>query len=162
MDIYFPSDPRWNHDSISKCMRLDIGVGILQQACNKPARWAMPPPPPPNHQHLQARGQPEVTYLTLANQRLSCSQNTDTAMQSGHTNHNCAFKSTSISVNLGPIQWYQTREVFFGFSVCSHVYLLNYRSELAQIWRQDTGTIHDHNHTKKIYFNARAARNNGP
>ena len=40
--------------------------------------------------------------------------------------------------------------VFFGFSVCSHVYLLNYRSELAQIWRQDTDTIHDHNHTKKI------------
>ena len=23
------------------------------------------------------------------------------------------------------------------------------RSELAQIWRQDTDTIHDHNHTKK-------------
>ena len=40
--------------------------------------------------------------------------------------------------------------VFFGFSVCSHVYLLNYRSELAQIWRQDTDTIHNHNHTKKI------------
>ena len=39
--------------------------------------------------------------------------------------------------------------VFFGFSVCSHVYLLNYRSELAQIWRQDTDTIHDHIHTKK-------------
>ena len=35
--------------------------------------------------------------------------------------------------------------VFFVFSVCSHVYLLNYRSELAQ----DTDTIHDHNHTKK-------------
>ena len=33
--------------------------------------------------------------------------------------------------------------------MCSHVYLLNYRSELAQIWRQDTDTIHDHNHTKK-------------
>ena len=47
------------------------------------------------------------------------------------------------------IQWYQTREYFFGFSVCSHVYLLNYRSELAQIWRQDTDTIHDHNHIKK-------------
>ena len=41
--------------------------------------------------------------------------------------------------------------VFFGFSVCSHVYLLNYRSELAQIWRQDTDTIHNHNHTKKIF-----------
>ena len=40
--------------------------------------------------------------------------------------------------------------VFFGFSVCSHVYLLNYRSELAQIWRQDTDTIQNHNHTKKI------------
>ena len=39
--------------------------------------------------------------------------------------------------------------VFFGFSVCSYVYLLNYRSELAQIWRQNTDTIHDHNHTKK-------------
>ena len=38
---------------------------------------------------------------------------------------------------------------FFVFSVCSHVYLLNYRSELAQIWRQDTDTIHDHNHTKR-------------
>ena len=42
--------------------------------------------------------------------------------------------------------------VFFGFSVCSHVYLLNYTSELAQIWRQDTDTIHDHNHTKKKKF----------
>ena len=41
--------------------------------------------------------------------------------------------------------------VFFGFSVCSHVYLLNYRSELAEIRRQDTDTIHDHNHTKKIF-----------
>ena len=39
--------------------------------------------------------------------------------------------------------------VFLGFSVCSHVYLLNYRSELAQIWRQDTDTIHNHNHTPK-------------
>ena len=48
--------------------------------------------------------------------------------------------------------------VFFGFSVCSHVYLLNYRSELAQIWRQDTDTIHDHNHTKKnISMQVRAA-----
>ena len=52
--------------------------------------------------------------------------------------------------------------VFFGFSVCSHVYLLNYISELAQIWRQDTDTIHDHNHTKKKKINASAARNNGP
>ena len=56
---------------------------MLESSCNKPAR-PMPPPPPPHHQHLQARGQPEVTYLTLANQRLPCSQNTDTAMQSGH------------------------------------------------------------------------------
>ena len=48
--------------------------------------------------------------------------------------------------------------VFFGFSVCSHVYLFNYRSELAQIWRQDTDTIHNHNHTKKkISMQARAA-----
>ena len=37
----------------------------------------------------------------------------------------------------------------FGFSACSHVYLLNYRSELAQIWRQDTDTIYYHNHTPK-------------
>ena len=52
------------------------------------------------------------------------------------------------------INWLQCRPeskllVFFGFSVCSHVYLLNYRSELAQIWREDTDTIHDHNHTQK-------------
>ena len=39
--------------------------------------------------------------------------------------------------------------VFFCFSGCSHVYLLNYRSELAQIWRQDTD---NHNHTKKKIF----------
>ena len=42
------------------------------------------------------------------------------------------------------LQWYQTIIlVFWGFSVSSHVYLLNYRLELAQIWRQDTDTIHD-------------------
>ena len=40
-----------------------------------------------------------------------------------------------------------TECVFLDFSVCSHVYLLNYRSELVQIWRQDTDTIHDHYHT---------------
>ena len=59
------------------------------------------------------------------------------------------------------LQWYQTREYNFflgggggggvGFSVCSHVYLLDYMSELAQIWRQDTDTI-------KKYFNASAVR----
>ena len=48
--------------------------------------------------------------------------------------------------------------VFLDFSVCSHVYLLNYRSELAQIWRQDTDTIHDHCHTpKKISTQVRSA-----
>ena len=42
----------------------------------------------------------------------------------------------------------------YSFSVCSHVHLLNYRSELAQ---QDTDTIHDHNHTKKISMQVRSA-----
>ena len=37
-------------------------------------------------------------------------------------------------------QWYQTRSIIIA---CSHVYLLNYTSELAQIWRQDA--VHDHN-----------------
>ena len=50
---------------------------------------------------------------------------------------------------------------FFVFSVCTHVYLLNYRSELAQIWRQDTDTIHDHNHTNKKNFNASIMGRNG-
>ena len=52
----------------------------------------------------------------------------------------CAYSGTRLESKL---------LLFFGFSVCSHVYLLNYRSELAQIWRQDTDTIHDHNHIKK-------------
>ena len=36
------------------------------------------------------------------------------------------------------VQWYQTREYNFGIFFFLCVYLLNYRSELAQIWRQDT------------------------
>ena len=45
-----------------------------------------------------------------------------------------------------------TVESFLVF-LCSHVYLLNYKSELAQICGQDT--IHDQ------YFNAGAVRNSG-
>ena len=41
------------------------------------------------------------------------------------------------------------------FFVFSGVYLLNYRSELAQIWRQDTDTIHDPK--KKISMQLRLA-----
>ena len=59
----------------------------------------------------------------------------------GESNRRHAYSGTRLESKL---------LVFFGFSVCSHVYLLNYRSELAQIWRQDTDTIHDHNHAKKI------------
>ena len=64
-------------------------------------------------------------------------------------------KQDSVALSTAEAEYSGTRLeskllVFFCFSVCSHVYLLNYRSELAQIWRQDTDTIHDHNHTKKI------------
>ena len=45
--------------------------------------------------------------------------------------------------------------VFFGVSVCLHVYLLNYRSELAQIWRQDTDTTI----IPKIFHSAIMGRN---
>ena len=50
------------------------------------------------------------------------------------------------------VQWYQ---ICFGFSVCSHVYLLNYRSEL------NTDTIHDHNHTKKMQVRSAIMGRNG-
>ena len=38
--------------------------------------------------------------------------------------------------------------IFWFFCVFTCI-SLDYRSELAQIGRQDTVTIHDHNHTKK-------------
>ena len=46
------------------------------------------------------------------------------------------------------LQWYPTRVCIFGL-FCVYDYFLDYRSELAQIWRQDTDTIHDHRHTPK-------------
>ena len=49
--------------------------------------------------------------------------------------------------------------LFFVF--CSRVYLLNYRSEVAQVWRQDTDTIHDHNHTKKMQVQSAIMGRNG-
>ena len=51
--------------------------------------------------------------------------------------------------------------LFFCFFLCSHVYLLNYRSEVAQVWRQDTDTIHDHNHTKKMQVRSVIMGRNG-
>ena len=54
---------------------------------------------------------------------------------------------SAIASCMGNIQWYQSREyifwgvfVFFPVRLC--IYFLNHRSELAQVWRQDTATIH--------------------
>ena len=51
---------------------------------------------------------------------------------------------------------------FFGFSVCSHVYLLNYRSETGSNL-ETRYRYHPRSQSyQKKFFNASAARNNGP
>ena len=62
---------------------------MLEHATSLQDELCPPPPSSAELGHLINTGQPKTAMQS--------------AMQSGHTHHNCVFKSTSISVNLGPI-----------------------------------------------------------